>query len=367
MNHVGIFRLDFPSPSETFIREQAAHLRHFQPIFVVRTPMEAFAGISVGEEWQRKWFTLSRSPACFQDQHALKSLQILHAHFGPDAVYALPLAERLNIPLVTTFHGYDATTKDSVFLRSRSVKNWHYLLGRKTLSCKGSLFIAVSKHIKNQLLSKGFPESKIVVHHIGIDVEKFNPKTLPSQERYILSVGRHTAKKGMATLLQAFARITWQFPNVKLIQIGTGGLTESLVALTKELGITKQVRFLGAQPHSEVQKWMRGAEIFVLPSETAPDGDSEGLPMVLGEASASGIPVVSTWHSGIPEIVLHGETGLLSAEKDSVRLADHLALLLSDPGLGKELGRRGREHILDCFDIRKQTAKLEVIYRQLAG
>jgi colanic acid/amylovoran biosynthesis glycosyltransferase len=367
MNQIGIFRLNFPAPSETFIREQAAHLQHFQPTFIVRSPLQTFPGIRLEEEWQRKWFTLSRSPDCFQDQHHLKSLQMIHAHFGPDGVYALPLAERLDIPLVTTFHGYDATTKDSVFLRSRSVQNWHYLLGRQALSRKGSLFIAVSNHIKKQLIEKGFPEDKIVVHHIGIDVEKFNPQRHPSQERYILNVGRHTAKKGIATLLQAFARITWQYPNVKLIQIGSGGLTESLVDLTKELGITKQVRFLGTQPHSEVQKWMAGAEIFVLPSETASDGDSEGLPMVLGEAAASGIPVVSTWHSGIPEIVLHGETGLLCAEKDSVQLADYLALLLSDSGFGKKLGSQGREHILDCFDIRKQTAKLEAIYRQILG
>jgi colanic acid/amylovoran biosynthesis glycosyltransferase len=367
MNQVGIFRLNFPAPSETFIRDQAAHLQHFQPTFIVRTPMDTFAGISVKKEWLRKWFTLSRSPSCFQDQNRLKSLQIIHAHFGPDGVYALPLAEKLSIPLITTFHGYDATTKDSVFLRSRSVQNWHYLLEQKALSRRGSLFIAVSEYIKKRLLVKGFPKEKIVVHHIGIDVEKFSPQLLPSQERYILNVGRHTEKKGISTLLHAFARITWRYPNVKLIQIGSGRLTESLIALAQELGITKQVHFLGSQPHSAVQRWMRGAEIFVLPSETASDGDSEGLPMVLGEASACGIPIVSTWHSGIPEIVLHGDTGLLSAEKDVVCLADHLDLLLGDRSLGEKLGRKGREHTVDCFDIRKQTAKLETIYHQILG
>jgi colanic acid/amylovoran biosynthesis glycosyltransferase len=365
MNPIGIFRLNFPVPSETFIREQAAHLQNFQPTFIVRNPMADFSGISVEEGWKRRWFTLSRSASCFKDKNKLKSLQLIHAHFGPDGVYALPLAESLNIPLVTTFHGYDATTKDSVFWRSRSVQNWHYLMGREALSRKGSLFIAVSEHIKNQLISKGFPKEKIVVHHIGIDVEKFNPQSIPSQERYILSVGRHTAKKGISTLLQAFARIAWQYPNVKLIQIGSGALTERLISLTEELGITKQVRFLGVQPHSAVQMWMRGAEMFALPSETAPDGDSEGLPMVLGEALACGVPVVSTWHSGIPEIVLHEQTGFLSPEKDPIRLAEHMAFILSDPSLGKELGKRGREHILECFDIHKQTAKLESLYSQV--
>lgn len=124
---------------------------------------------------------------------------------------------------------------------------------------------------------------------------------------------------------------------------------------------------MGSQPHERVLQLVRGAEIFALPSQTAPDGDCEGLPIVILEASACSIPVVSTWHSGIPEAVLDGETGLLVAEKDVMALAERLDELLSDRALGKKLGRRGREFICEKFDLRKQTLKLEAIYDSLIG
>lgn len=110
---------------------------------------------------------------------------------------------------------------------------------------------------------------------------------------------------------------------------------------------------------------MRGAEIFALSSQTASDGDCEGLPIVILEASACSIPVVSTIHSGIPEAVIDSETGYLVAEKDEVALAERLDGLLSDRALGQKMGQRGREFICESFDLRKQTHKLEAIYDSL--
>lgn len=110
---------------------------------------------------------------------------------------------------------------------------------------------------------------------------------------------------------------------------------------------------------------MQQAEAFVLPSQTAADGDSEALGIVFNEASACCVPVVSTWHGGIPEAVLHGETGLLCQERDDTALAEHIDLLLRDRALALRLGRRGREYVCEMFDIRKQTPKLEALYDEV--
>ena len=165
--------------------------------------------------------------------------------------------------------------------------------------------------------------------------------------------------------MRAFARIAVKHPSVWLIQVGRGELTAELQKLTKQLGIDNRVRFLGAQPHETVLQLMQQAEIFALPSQIAKSGECEGLPIVILEASACGVPVVSTYHSGIPEAVIDGETGFLVSEKDEKSLAEKLDILLSDRALGKKMGQQGRELINERFDIRKQTAKLEAIYDSL--
>lgn len=144
-------------------------------------------------------------------------------------------------------------------------------------------------------------------------------------------------------------------------------MTSKLYELAKVLGISKRTHFLGAQPHATVTNLMHGAEIFALPSQTADNGDSEALGIVFNEASACGLPIVSTWHGGIPEAVLDGETGFLAPEKDDAVLAEKLDLLLSDRALGEKMGQKGREFVCDVFDIRKQTTKLEAIYDLLVN
>ncbi|MFQ4140993.1 glycosyltransferase [Chlorogloeopsis sp. ULAP02] len=167
--------------------------------------------------------------------------------------------------------------------------------------------------------------------------------------------------------MKAFARIAKKYPDISLIQVGTGSMTVQLQALANELGISNQVRFLGAQPHEVIQKLMRNAEIFALPSQIANNGNSEGLPIVIMEAAACGIPVISTWHSAIPDVVLDGKTGFLVPEKDDKSLAEKIDILLCDRALGKKLGIQGRAWICENFDIRKQTHKLEKIYDSVIG
>jgi glycosyltransferase involved in cell wall biosynthesis len=369
MTSIGIYLRAFPRISEAFVTEQAYHLQKYQPTFVASTLLKATSlpHVSLSEDDQLKFkqinYVLTRNPDLFHNHWSvLSNLALIHAHFGPNGVYAMALAEKLKIPLVVTFHGYDITLTRQAVWRTGKFLYYQLLWHEEELKRKTSAFIAVSDFIRQKLIEQGYPQEKIIQHYIGVDTVKFSPGSHQTKQRYLLCVGRHTEKKGIDTLLRAFARIAKKHPEVMLWQIGQGSLTAKLQTLTKQLGIENKVRFLGAQPHETVLQLMQQAEIFALPSQVAPSGECEGLPIVILEASACGVPVVSTYHSGIPEAVIDGETGFLVAEKDDRALAEKLDILLSDRSLGKKMGQQGRELINQKFDIDKQTAKLEAIY-----
>ncbi|AFZ29861.1 glycosyl transferase group 1 [Gloeocapsa sp. PCC 7428] len=370
MKQVGIYRRVFPLASEAFINEQTAHLKQYQPTFIANTLLKEipFESIALSHHdflgIKQAAFLLTRSPKLFNCIEPLKKIELIHAHFGPDGVYAMSLAEKLQIPFIVTFHGYDITISRKDLWRKGKFLYYQLIFHEPELKNKAAAFIAVSRFIQNKLIAQKYPQEKIIQHYIGVDTVKFSPGE-KGNERYILCVGRHTQKKGIDTLLRAFARIAKKHPTVSLMQVGQGALTAQLIALVKELGIEQQVKFLGAQPHETVLNLMQGAEIFALASQTANNGDCEGLPIVLNEASACGIPVVSTWHSGIPEAIKDGETGFLVPERDEVALAEKLDTLLRDRALGKKMGLQGREFVCETFDLRKQTIKLETIYQSL--
>ncbi len=364
MKEIGIYVRAFPRISEAFIVEQAHRMIRYEPTFISNTLLSEtpFHNVSLSSKdfcgVKQLIHLLTRSPHFFSQLDIFSKLELIHGHFGIDGVYAMALAEKLKIPFLVTFHGYDITIYRKNIWRTGKLLYYQLLLHEERLKRKASAFIAVSHFIRTKLLEKGYPKDKIIHHYIGVDTAKFS-------KRYILCVGRHTQKKGIDTLLRAFARIARKHPSVSLIQVGTGPMTAELHALATALGINKCVHFLGAQPHETVLNLMRDAEIFALPSQTAKNGDSEALGIVFNEASACGVPIVSTWHGGIPEAVLDGETGFLVPEKDDVALAEKLDTLLCDRTLVEKMGQRGREFVCDVFDIRKQTVKLEAIYDAL--
>jgi glycosyltransferase involved in cell wall biosynthesis len=373
MPNVGIFRSVFQFPSETFISEQAEHLVNYKPKYVCRRSLQANYPsnriIPTGLRQTRLIdliYAVTADPWWFGCQNSLRSLDLMHAHFGPDGVYAMELCEDLSIPLIVTFHGFDITSSAGALLKSFKPSSINYLLRRHQLSRSKAHFIAVSKFIETRLIAAGYPKARILQHYIGVDINKFSFGR-EAQDPFLLCVARHTEKKGLDILLKAFARIVDLFPRINLIQIGSGPLSGSLIQLTHELGLDGRVKFLGAQPHAKVVELMRSAYAFILPSRTAHGGDSEALGIVFNEASACGVPILSTWHGGIPEAVLHGETGLLAPENDDTILAENIRILLEDRNLAHQLGLRGRELVCDNFNITTQSKKLEIIYDGACG
>ena len=372
MKSIGIYLRTFPRISEAFTTEQAHHLRQYEPTFVTNTLLQKTSlphvALSQHDRFKLKQiaYLMIRDPNLFSNNWSvLSKLSLIHAHFGPNGVYALPLARKLKIPLLVTFHGYDITLDRRAIWRTGKLLYYQLIFHELELQQKAAGFIAVSKFIRQKLIERGYPPEKIMLHYIGVDTVKFAPSDRPADERYVLCVGRHTEKKGIDTLLRAFARIAAKHPDVTLLQVGQGELTSKLQAIARQLGVDRRVRFLGAQPHQKVMQLMQQAEIFALPSQVARSGECEGLPIVILEAEACGVPVVATYHSGIPEGAIDGETGFLVAERDHKSLAEKLDILLSDRALGIQMGRQGRALVEEKFDIRQQSAKLEQIYDSL--
>jgi glycosyltransferase involved in cell wall biosynthesis len=205
-------------------------------------------------------------------------------------------------------------------------------------------------------------------HHTGVarPTAPVVPAGAPPDDRQfewdVLFVGRYVAKKGLDDLTAALAQLSDLKPKVAFI--GTGPLEPAAKARAQEYEI--DATFLGFQPSAEVARHMAQSRVFASPSKTAPNGDTEGLPTTILEAAAYGLPAVSTFHSGIPEAVVHGETGLLSAEGDHKTLAAHLRRVLTEDGLRDRLGTAARAHVEANFDLAKQTLLLEDLYDSVA-
>jgi colanic acid/amylovoran biosynthesis glycosyltransferase len=363
-----IFRHNLFRISEPFITQQAQRLQRYQPIYMGRLrygpPPEGAVSLALQDLPlglpMVGWQMLSRTPRPFRRLIGARRPALIHAHFGVEGVYALPLARQLGIPLVTTFHGFDATLSTAALLRSPAWAN--YPLFRRRLAKQGALFLCASAFIRNRLLGMGFPESRTHVHHIGVDCRAISPREPDAETRTILHVARLVEVKGTEYLIRAFAEVAKQDAHVRLEIIGDGPLKASLQALSRSLGVEPRVHFLGSLQHTDVLAAMRGAVMLVLPSVRTSTGREEGLGMVLLEAAATGLPTIGSRIGGIPEGVIDGETGFLVPERDPRALAASIRALLADPDLRLRMGATARTLMERRFDLHRQTGLLEDWY-----
>lgn len=362
---VAIFRLHLFKPSETFIPGQVSRLARWKPTYVGRSlmgpvPEDADVRLVAGSRFSGLRFGLLADPAPVLASFGSWRPELIHAHFGIDATLALPVARRLGVPLVTTLHGFDVTTKDREFLTSGRPALINAVIRRPRLQRQGDLFICVSEFIRRRAVALGFPDDRTVSLPIGIDVERFIPSTGREMD-LVVHVARLVEKKGTIHLLRALARTT---SPMRLAIIGDGPLRGELEAEAIRLGVSERIIFLGAQNHSSTIAWMRRAAVIAVPSVTAANGDSEGLPTVVFESGALGVPVVASRTSGIPEAVVDGETGFLIEERDEAGLAAALSRLASDAALRDSMGAAARRLMETSFNIAAQTSALEVFYDQ---
>ncbi len=362
-----IYRSDLLPPSETFIVQQAAALREFRPVFagLRRVPgslPSAFEdAVMPRGRGERLLFQHVGYAPSFQAAAKQADPVLLHAHFAPDAAEALPLVRRLGVPLIATLHGYDVMCADAVHARTR--RGRLYLARRKELWAGAAAFFCVSEAIRQKALTVGFPGEKLLVLPIGVDTDELTiVGDLPS-EPTILFVGRLVPKKGCDVLLRAMRTVQSAVPEARLIIAGDGPERAALESFAAEH--TRGTRFLGVQTPAQVRELMRTSRCLAAPSVTALDGDAEGLPTVLCEALALGLPVASTFHSGIPELITHGEHGLLTSEGDADGLAQNLLALCTDDRAALLFRSGGRRRVERFYNLSHQTALLEAHYREL--
>jgi colanic acid/amylovoran biosynthesis glycosyltransferase len=291
---------------------------------------------------------------------------LVHAHFATDGLLALPLARALGVPLVTSLRGYDVSRSAWSMLASGRLSWMRYALLKRRLAAQGDLFLAVSDALRRKAIAGGYPAERLLVHYNGVDLACFRAEG-KAEPGLILHVGRLVEKKGTELLIRAFRDVKSRHPGARLAIAGEGPLGPRLRAQSAALGLGESVRFLGALEPDEVAAWMRRAWLLAAPSLTAGDGDSEGLPNVVVEAAASGLPAVGSDHAGIPEAVIDGETGFIVPERDAAGLAARLDELLGSERLRRDMGEAARRLAEEKFDAKRQMRKLEAHYDRLTG
>jgi len=283
---------------------------------------------------------------------------LIHIHFGTLAALLHPLKELFNKPIITSFYGYDA------YINLYDKKFYEKLF------MKGDLFLTLSDHMTRKLVKKGCPKQKIKKLHIGIDTDYFKPKnknfTRMDEKIKLLLVARFAKNKGIIDALKAVYIVKNKFKDISFDIVGYGPQERKIKNEIKKLNLEKEVKLhdnrIHVNPHKLVHDFMQNCDIFILPSYTLENGESEGTPVVLMEASACEVAIVSTFHSGIPEIVINNKTGLLVPERDPKSLSGAIMKLITDPDLRKTLGKNARKHIIQNFNQKTQKHQLLDIY-----
>ena len=278
------------------------------------------------------------------------------AHFGPAGVTAAKLRELgvIRGKIATIFHGID--------ISSREVLN-HYTSEYQQLFRRGDLMLPISDLWAGRLQKMGCPREKIAVSRMGVDMTRFSPRPVkaPATPLEIISVARLTEKKGLHVAIEACRQLKEQGVAFRYRILGIGPWERRLRTLIEQYQLEDMVEMPGFKPSHEVKAMLDDADVFLLPSVTGADGDMEGIPVALMEAMAVGIPVVSTLHSGIPELVEADKSGWLVPENDARALAQRLAAFSQlDADKLAPVIKRAREKVEHDFNQ-------QVINRELAS
>ena len=282
------------------------------------------------------------------------NVALIHAHFGWSGISAIPTAVKYSLPLIVTFYGIDASRMMHYFFYRRNIKR---------LFRTSQLILTMSRDMRQDLIKKGCVKEKLKVHYVGINSTQFKIKKQGSGDILrILMCGRFVEKKGFEYGVRAFKQM--KNKSARLVIIGDGKLRPYIEQLINSLGISSNVSIMGFLKHEDVREMMSKSDIFLAPHIIAKNGDKEGIPTTIKEAMAAGLPVISTYHAGIPEIVKHGKSGFLVKECDIECLTNSLNKLAEDQNLREEMGINGRKIIEERFSLKREIREIEEVYEK---
>lgn len=301
------------------------------------------------------WLVYAMTPLLGKEPY-----DIIHGQFGTDGLNGIFLRDigAIKGKLITTFRGFDIST----YVQQQGDRIYDQLFAT------GDFFLTNCEFFKRRLLKLGCDEKKLVVHYSGIDCSRFvfTPRHLQPDSRVrIVLTGRLVEKKGIEYSIRAVAKLAKGNSNLEYNIIGDGPLQSDLRQLIQELNVSHIVKLIGQKQQHELIEILNNSHIFIAPSVTAKDGNQDAPINVLKEAMAMGLPVVSTYHGGIPELVEDGISGFLVPERDADALAEKLSYLMEHPEIWPQMGQAGRAYVEKHFDMHKLNDELVEIYQQL--
>jgi colanic acid/amylovoran biosynthesis glycosyltransferase len=290
----------------------------------------------------------------------MRKVKILHAHFGNNGIKCLELKKQLKVPMICNFYGYDAF---------KIPDDRDYYKNLNKLFQEADKFFVLGPVMKKKLMELNCAEHKIHIQHLGVDLNRieFKPRKFPKNGKFkFLIASSFVPKKGIDDALTALSRLKNNLDFTVHI-IGDGYLKNDILELIEKLKMAPHIIMHGYQPYPKFIQLISECHAFLQASKTADNNDKEGTPMAIVDAMAAGLPVVSTYHSDIPEIVRNEKTGFLANESDPEGFSEAILKLISNDKIYEAASRASRIHIEEEFDAKIQSLKVEKIYDNLIG
>ncbi|REG98266.1 glycosyltransferase [Flavobacterium aquicola] len=363
-NRIAIISPSQNAYSETFIQEQKNGLQgNIYYYFKGEVPqsLEGFGKlgnkrITYSVKIRRKLGLKTLSIAETAFMHSLKEnkIQVVLAQYGTTANKIVNVCKQINVPLITHFHGYDASV-------GSVIKNCNYY---KEVFYYSTYVIAVSISMKKKIIELGCPQEKVIYNACAPNDLFLNIVPKFSQSNFI-SLGRFVNKKAPYNTILAFKKVHDLYPEAKLIMGGEGELLEPCINIIKALKLEESVLLPGIIDRVQFMEYLSNGLAFVQHSVTAFNGDQEGTPVAVLEASAAGLPVISTKHAGISDVIIEGETGFLVEENDIETMAENMILLLENKVLAEKMGINGKERIKINFTMKKHLSVIDSLIEKI--
>ncbi len=377
MSTILVYKKAIFNISETFVYRQVLALTEKHKVYVAgykinnNFPATGFTTIQLRKTLFKKEYHLlnklagvfllkKKSLIAFLQLYRIikqKKIAFIHAHYGTGGLEALKAARFTKTPLIVSFHGYDASSK---------MKNPGYVKRLPALFAYAAAIVVSSTHM---IKSLGLDRWKEKVHFVpyGIDAGFFkSPQKFENQNLILLHSGRVVEKKGVPDLIIVFSHLLRKHSNICLHIVGDGEELERCKLLVQDLSIPEEkIKFHGAQTQQSVKAFMGKADIFILNSRTAADGNMEGLPNAVLEAMSMEKAVVSTFHAGIPDAITNGYNGYLVEENDNTALESAIEKLLLHGEERARVGKNARQTVLEKFTEAVMQKKLTELFTKL--
>jgi len=358
----------FTSLTETFIANQINAVNRFEhSVFTIEYLDNLNVNARVYAPEKKAYLSTkilrSAHKRYFQKQLGKIAPELIHAHYLTDASMFHPLTKNIDLPKVCSCYGYDV----SVFPERMKFFTRPYC---QRIFREYDLILAMTEEMENDLFKLGCPKEKLRVHYHGIDTKCFDIKrdyALRDGEFHLLTIASLYPVKGHLTVLNAIKQLKKDHPEINIYYniVGQGPHESFLKNYVAEHELNDQVNFRGAVKHGpEFNAYLESADVFLHPSITTPENDKEGVPGALVEAMASGLPVISTYHGGIPAVMEDRKTGFLVKEHDFLDVAEKLRLLHDEKKLRFEIGSNAMKYAKEKLDLTQKSENLMALYSE---